>query len=223
MQAANGTAVQGAPDDRPILIAPAPPNWEDIPRPFRTAAEDCVWDFAQSQVDAHDGEIEEPHAAEIGRASVAACDESISAWADHLSEREVRRGELPEYTDSRLRAHMAARGKEFTLGVSERFYIDEDRGQDTEPSFVMSETCDAQMRRAQQLRLDFVSRVEEVRDELRDVPLEEQQSLRYSQMFMELMSEAEISERRIQMVQRRCPQFITDVADGPVRIPEGMQ
>ena len=198
---------------------PPPPKWEDIPRPFRTAAEDCVWAYVQEHLESGENLDREVYAEQIGRGSVEARDESLSAWAADLSKREMAHGELPEFTNSRVQSHMAARAKEFALGISERFYIDEDRGEDTQPTFRMSRTCDAQIRRALQVRHNVLERVEE----MRDAALEERQALRDSSVFIELMSDIDLSENRIRLVQRRCPQLVSHDPDSPAPMPKDME
>jgi len=218
MQTAPVTDAQSAPPDQ--LIVRGPPRWEDVPRPFRTAAEDCVWDYVDERVGVGREQIAEAFAEQIGNNAVEACAESIAVWVDKLNEREARHGELRRFTNSRVQEHIAVRAKEFALGVSERFYIDEDRGEDTRPSFQMSYTCEARMRRAQQLSHNVNARVDEVRAEFSDVPMEERDSLQNSAAYLELVSDIEMTENRIRLIQRRCPQFIQNASDRPAQAPK---
>lgn len=206
MQAAAIAPVPVAPPEPMVLRAPARPKWEDIPRPYRTAAEDCVWGQVQERIAPITGQIDAPLAEAIGQDAVAACDTSISAWADSRTT-EVRAGELPEAIKRRYQDHLAARGREFALGQSERFYIAEDRGEKTVPGFRMSYSCEARIRRAAQLRLNNATQIDALVEELRALPAEERNSLQNRERFLQLAAEIESNENRIAVTRRRCPEM----------------
>lgn len=195
-------ALLQAATSQPIIVAP-PPKWEDIPRPFRTAAEDCVWNSVQSQLRQRTEVADNNEANRIGQLAVAECDETIAAWAQDRKS-EVVLGEKPEDVEARLTSHLASRGAEFAMGTSERFYIDEDRGENTRPSFRMSQKCEDKVRRALNVRARLMRKLADM------ATLEERHSSNssHSKEALEFMADFEASENRLRILERDCPEVL---------------